>query len=709
MAAFARLALLLAALVVGAAGPPPTPSVDYVETLFGMRFSDAYHWMEAGGPAFDGWLSSQAAYTRDVLDTIPGRAPLLAQLHALNGGETRIGVVVLVNGRWIYEKTRPDDPVPRIYIRPAIGGAERVLIDPAEFNQGRLAAEIDYWSVSPDARFIAYGVSTGGAEVGTLRIRDVDTGADLSESMDRTRYARPGWLDSNSFLYTRLPAPPPGGPQKLTGGQIFLHVLRTDPAADTRLFAPDLVPGQDIQDAFFFRAYTSSDSPAIVVGYDAGLNNTPMTIYVAPRPQPGTAPAWRKVAGFDDDIRGVVLHGDSLYLRTAHASPDQRVVRTPALHPDLAHAQTVVPEGKGQIDSMTTAEDALYVHQDSGGVGLLQRMPWGGTPETVPTPFNGAFVGMTGNPGTPGVVLTMQGWVRSQMVFAYEHEAKRFSDTGLAPPSPVSFADIEGQNLRTQSADGVTVPLTIVAPRGIAHNKRHPALLYAYGAYGATEDPTFNAMRRAWFDHGGIYVVAHVRGGGYLGGEWHQAGRLEKKQNSINDFIAVAKYLVRNGWSSPSTIAAMGVSAGGITVGNALATRPDLFGAVLINVGLVNALRLGALPVGPFNTSEFGSDETEEGVRTLYSIDAYLQLRDGVHYPAAMISTGLLDARVSPWMPGKFAARLQAATTSKQPVLLRVDEIGGHGVGTREQAESELADTYSFILWQAGVPEFQPR
>jgi prolyl oligopeptidase len=708
MPASARSTIAFAALVLAAAGPPPTPTVDYSETLFGMSFADAYHWMEAGGPQFDAWMNGQSAYARRVLDSIPGRVPLLEQLHALDGGETRGGNVVLVNGQWSYAKASPEDPVSRIYARPASGGAERVLIDPSAFDAGPLAAEIDYWSVSPGARYVAYGISLGGAEVGTLRIRSVETGADLPESMDRTRYARPGWLDDNSFLYTRLPAPPPGGAQVLTGGHIFLHVLGTDPVADTQVFAPGKVPGHDVEAEYFFRAYTSPDSPAIVVGYDAGLNSSPMTVFAAARPKPGAVPTWRKVAGFDDEVRGVVVHGDQLYLRTTQGSPRQRIVRTPALQPDLPHARTVVPQGAGTIDAMTTAADALYVHQDSGGIGRLVRLPWNGKPGPVATPVDGAFIGLTANPGTPGVVLSMQGWLRSQTVYEYDPVSKRFDDTGIAPPSAVSFDDIDWLNVRARSSDGTMVPLTIVFPRGTTHDGRHPVLLYTYGAYGMTVDPAFNAMRRAWFDHGGIYAVAHVRGGGYLGQEWHQAGRLEKKQNSINDFIAAAEYLAHERWASPSTIAAMGVSAGGITVGNAIARRPDLFGAFLINVGLVNALRLGAIPIGPFNVGEFGACDTEDGVRILHAIDAYQQLRDGARYPGALISTGLLDTRISSWMPAKFAARLQAANTSGRPVLLRVDDLGGHGGGTREQAESELADTYSFILWQAGVPGFQP-
>jgi prolyl oligopeptidase len=709
MRRFLRAPILIATLVLPAAGPPPTPTVDYTETLFGLTFQDAYNWMEAGGPTFDAWMSGQATYTREVLDAIPGRAPLLERLHALDAGETRVGNVVLVNGQWIYAKAEPNDPVSRIYYRGTSGGAERALIDPAAFDAGPLAAAIDYWSVSPNARYVAYGVSLGGAEVGTLRIRSVETGADLPETIDRTRYARPGWLDDNSFLYSRLPAPPPGGTQVLTGGQIFLHVLGTDPTADTEVFAPGRVPGHDVEAEYFFRPYVSPDSPAVVVGYDVGLSNSPMTLFVAARPKPGEVPRWTKVAGFNDDVRDVVLHGDWLYLQSESGSPRQRIVRTPALHPDLAHAETVVPEGDGTIDSMTTAADALYVHLDAGGLGRLVRLPWDGQPEPVVTPFNGAFMGLTANPGQPGVVLSMQGWLRSQTVFEYDPTAERFTDTEIAPPSPVSFDDIAWDNVRVPSTDGVQVPLTIVFPRGARQDGRRPVLLYAYGAYGVTVDPAFNAMRRAWFDHGGIYAIAHVRGGGYLGEEWHQAGRLEKKQNSISDLITAAEYLVRTRWASPETIAAMGVSAGGIAVGNAVAQRPDLFGAFLINVGLVNALRLGALPIGPFNVGEFGAANTGDGVRLLYAIDAYQQLQDGVAYPAALISTGLLDARISPWMPAKYAARLQAATASRRPALLRVDDLGGHGGGTREQAESELADTYSFILWQSGAPDFQPK
>jgi prolyl oligopeptidase len=703
-----RVACLLATVLLVAAGPPPTPMVEHVDRMFGMTFADPYHWMEDGGSKFDDWLSAQAAYTRSRLDAVPGRAAMLAQLSKLDGGETLVSGATVAGGNFVYSKTRPEDAVAKIFLRPLVGGTERVLVDPSRFDADGQPAQLDYWSISSDGRHIAFGVSVGGAETGTLRIMDVTTGADLPEAIDRTRYARPSWIDNTAFLYSRLPAPAPGGKQQLNGGRVFLHRLGTSVADDVPAFGPGLVAERKLPVDFFFRGVGSVDSSIAVGEYDAGLGNSPKALFIADETKLADHAAWHQIANLDDDIRGVVLHGKTLYLRSAHDAPRQRIVRVSAVKPDLAKAEIVLPEGSGTIASMVAAADALYVQLDEGGIGRLVRIPWGRAPEPIPTPFEGSFMGLNANAAEEGVILRMQGWTRSQTVFRYDPITRQFTDTGIAPPSPVSFADIEWTSVRVQAADGAMVPVSIVAPRGAARDGKHPTILYAYGAYGATLQPTFDAGRRAWFDHGGIYVVVHVRGSGGFGDDWHRAGRLAEKRNSITDFVATADYVVKEGWASKSTLSAWGSSAGGIVIGNAIALRPKLFSAAIIEVGLLNMLRLEYIPIGPFNTGEFGSTETEEGVRMLAAIDAFHQIRDHVAYPGVMVATGRNDARVSPWMPAKFAARLQAATAGPRPVLLRVNDAGGHGGGTREQAQSEEADFYTFLLWQAGEPGFQP-
>ena len=357
---------------------------------------------------------------------------------------------------------------------------------------------------------------------------------------------------------------------------------------------------------------------------------------------------------------------------------------------------------------MVAAADALYVHYSESGFDRLVRVPWDGAAERVATPFEGSFAGLTAVAATPGAVLTMQSWTHSATVFAYDPTHQSFVDTGIAPPSPVSFDDVQSMVLHAPAADGTMIPLSIIAPRAGAHGGRHAVLMYAYGAYGAAVSPSFSAMRRAWLDRGGIYVVVHVRGSGGFGDEWYRAGRLQKKPNSISDFIDAADYLVPTGWATPATLSAVGGSAGEIVIGGAVVTRPELFGGAIVNVGLVNPLRLEQIPIGPLNTGEFGSTRTEEGARMLASIDPYLKLRYGISYPGIMVSTNRNDTRVPPWMPAKFAARLQATTSGPRPVLLRVDPNGGHSFETKEEIETALADAYAFLLWQAGVPEFQP-
>jgi prolyl oligopeptidase len=695
-------------LGLAAAGPPPTPAIDVVETMFGMNFTDRYRWMEAGGPAFDDWLTAQGAYARATLDALPDRQALLEQLHRLNNGETRVAGTQFASGRFIYSKTRPEDAVPKIFVR-APDGVERILIDPAGFDARGEAATIDYWSVSPDGGKVAFGVSLGGAEIGILRVRDVATGADLPEQIDRTRFARPNWIDNARFLYSRLPEAvvvgtggvndDSAGPD-YSGGQVFLHVLGTEATADVPVFGRHSIEQADAAADLLFRGLADPGSSVVVGEIDFGLISSPRGVFVRAKDNLGATPVWRRAVPLEAEVRGVLLHDDMLYLRSALDAPRQRILRIAALAPDLARAETVLPEQSGAITAMAAASDALYVQVDEDGIGKMLRIAWDGTTETLALPFAGAIIDMSAVPGTPGVLVRMQSWTRSPVVYAFDPATGRFTDTGIAPPSPVSYADIGVTEVRAPASDGAAIPLSIVAPRGTVVDGRHPVLLYVYGAYGVPIDPSFSPLRRAWFDRGGVVVVAHVRGSGGFGEDWHEAGRLASKSNSTSDFITAAEYLVRSGWARQGGMAAMGGSAGGIVVGGALAARPELFGAVVIEVGLLNALRLERIPIGPFNTGEFGSADTEDGVRMLYAIDAYLALRDGVNYPGVVISTGRNDTRISPWMPAKFAARLQAANAGSNPILLRVDDKGGHYATTKRQAEEELADYYAFMLAQ---------
>ena len=259
------------------------------------------------------------------------------------------------------------------------------------------------------------------------------------------------------------------------------------------------------------------------------------------------------------------------------------------------------------------------------------------------------------------------------------------------------------------SADGTSIPLSLVYKKGLALDGSHPTLLGGYGSYGITIEPSYAPRALAWLERGGVLAFAHVRGGGEYGEDWHLAGKLLTKNHTWEDFIACGQYLVDNGYTLPTRLGGTGTSAGGITVGRALTERPGLFAAILDRVGSSNPLRAEFTPNGPPNVPEFGTVSDPDGFKALYAMDAYQHVRDGVKYPAVLLTTGINDPRVASWEPAKMAARLQAATTSGKPILLRVDYDAGHGIGsTKAQDAADEADEWSFLLWQFGEPDFQP-
>jgi prolyl oligopeptidase len=309
----------------------------------------------------------------------------------------------------------------------------------------------------------------------------------------------------------------------------------------------------------------------------------------------------------------------------------------------------------------------------------------------------------------PGAIFELAAWTRSSIVYKLDGTSEELVDTGIAPPSPVDFSNVESIEVKVKSTDGAMVPLSIVSQKGISKDGSHPLLLDGYGAYGISLDPAFYPFIKAWIDQGGTFATAHVRGGGEYGEDWHQAGKESTKQHTIDDFLACAQFLVDQKYTSPKLLAGEGTSAGGILIGGAITQRPELFRAALVRVGVVNPVRFETSAGGPANIPEFGTVKTDAGFKALYAMDAYLHVRDGIAYPAVLFTTGVNDPRVPPWAPAKMAARMQKATTSGLPILLRVDYDAGHGLGsTRAQLEADYADEWSFLLWQFGLPAFQP-
>jgi prolyl oligopeptidase len=417
----------------------------------------------------------------------------------------------------------------------------------------------------------------------------------------------------------------------------------------------------------------------------------------------------------EDDITSLDWKGDDVYLLSHKNAPRFQVLHTQFSNPDVAHASIVVPESQVLIKGLAAAADAVYVQQLDGGLGRLVRVPFAGGAEKqvaqpVTLPAEGIVAIAAADERVPGVLLTIDSWTKAQVIYAYDPANGKATDTKLQPLGRFDNpGDLQSLEVKAKSYDGTMVPLSIVFKKGTKLDGSNPTILEGYGAYGITEDPFFDPAFLTWYERGGIFAFAHVRGGGEYGEEWHLAGKKLTKPNTWKDAIACAQYLIDQKYTSSAKLAILGGSAGGIFVGRSITERPDLFAAAFDMVPMSDTVRSEFSPNGPPNVPEFGTVTEADGFKALYEMSAYGHIKDGTPYPAVMVTTGWNDPRVVSWEPGKMAARLQAATSSGKPVLLRVDYDAGHGIGSTKTQRDELyGDIFSFALWQFGVAGFQP-
>jgi prolyl oligopeptidase len=716
------LTLLFAALASAAAlaiePPPQAPVRPVTDDYFGTQVTDNYRYMERlSDPEVQAWMKAQADYTQRLLEQLPGRMSLLNRIHTLYSTDMHIGQLTRRGQRYFYEQTDPDALLPKLYYRDGLAGAAHLLFDPAAQGQaGHAHAALDFYQPSWDGRYVVLGVSTGGSEHSVLHVLEVAAAQMLPEAIDRTDDSVIAWRpDNRSFFYLRYAKPTPQTPpaELLYNGRSYLHVLGSHPDGDgdAVVFGRGVSPAVDVPEGQGTYIVLSPDSSYAVAVANHNMDQNPSTVYVAPLSQvSGSATRWQKVADVEDGVCDFKLRGDQLYLLTQGGAPHFKIVALSLHHPDLRSARTVVPAGSAVIVSFALAKDGLYARERLGvHTQMLRASLDGSGSEVLALPEATNALDPVTDPAEAGVLFSVQGWVHPPSILSYQPGDTAPRDSALLPPSRLDVSPFVAEEVFAVSYDGTRIPLSILHRRDLKLDGSHPTVLRGYGAYGLVYEPVFDPTAIAWLERGGILAIAHIRGGGEYGEEWHHGGFMRTKLNTVFDFIACAQYLVDAHYTAPRYLAANGASAGGITIGGALTWRPQLFGVILDQVGMSDTLRFELEPNGPPNVVEFGSVTTEPGFHALYAMSAYAHVHDGTAYPAVMFLTGANDPRVSPSQMLKMAARVQAATSSRRPVLLRVDYDAGHGIGsTTSQREVTLADMLSFALWQMGDPQFQP-
>ena len=698
---------LLGSATYAQQSPPKAPVHEVTDTYFGQKLVDPYRWMEdSKNPDFVAWMKAQADYTRSRLDALPMRAGFLKRLEELSDTGVRVTGVQRAGGYYFYYRVAPGENDRRLYVREGFKGAERLLLDPDKLSEPGKRYSIDSYNPSFDGKYVSYTISVGGSENGEMRVIETATEKDMGERIDRARFGAGAWLpDNHSFLYNRLQKLAEGAPatELYQKSRVYLHTLGTSPDSDVAVFGYEVNPAIKMETTPLPFAYVPIGSKYVFALVNSGVSPNSEYYFTTVDKLTQTPIPWRKFVSLDDEVANLDLHGDDVYLLTYKNTPRYKVVHLNLAQSDLAKADTIFPASPAVVTAAGAAKDALYVQTLDGGVGKLWRVDYkGGAPQLIKLPYDGtANIGWT-NQMTEGLLFGLTSWTKSSAYFAYNPTTQKATDTTLVPPIPIDMSSIDAVSVKAKSYDGTMVPLVILSKKGLKRDGTNPTLLIGYGAYGIVNtEPAFVSGYLPWLERGGILALAGVRGGGEYGEEWHLAGKQKTKPNTWKDFIACAEYLISEKYTSAAHLSGEGGSAGGILIGNSIAERPDLFGAAVDAVGVNDAVRAETTSNGVPNIPEFGSTKTEEGFKALLAMDAYWKIKDGVKYPAVLLVTGINDPRVEPWMSAKMAARLQTATSSGKPILLRVDYDAGHGFGsTKRQRNEQNADIFAFLFNQ---------
>ncbi len=697
---------------------PPLAQVKPVEDeYFGTKISDPYRYMEnLQDSSVQKWFKAQADYSRKILNSIPGRQALIDKMIEFDGRKSsQISLFVITdNDRYFYLKTTPADETGKLFFRDGYEGKETLLYDTETHSKDTtLKFVISSASASIDGSKVAFDVASNGSESSEIMIMDVNNMKFYPERIDRCWGASPSWLqDGKGFLYNRLQSSDVHRKDRELDSKTYLHLIGTDPSNDKEILSRVKYPELGIKPVDIPVVYYDKDSK-LIFGYLATVDNR-LKVYYAPSSELTKEKInWKQLFKPEDEVYGFQTTDKEMYVYTPKNAPNFKILKTSVMKPDLGTAEVLIPEDNHRkiTNFGVSSEGFYYTLSENGVAAKFMFLPTGEKAvKEIELPFAAgtAYLGTKGFK-FPDVWVSIMGWTSDFQRYRYSSQKNGFNLENLSSTAKYpEYADLIVEELMVPSHDGVKVPLSLVYKKDLKKDGKNPVFFFGYGAYGASMNPFFSPDMLLWTGKGGIFAVAHVRGGGELGDQWRKGGYKTTKPNTWKDLIACAEYLVSEKYTSPKKISIYSGSAGGILIGRAMTERPDLFAVAIPEVGCLNTLRAEESPNGPVNAPEFGTVKDSVECKALIEMDSYLHVKDGVKYPATLITAGMNDPRVIAWQPGKFAARLQAANASDKPILFWTDYAAGHGIGNTKTKDFEnLADLLSFALWQTGNPGYQ--
>jgi prolyl oligopeptidase len=691
---------------------PLTPQRPVTDEYHGVKVTDDYRWLENwDDPAVKQWSAAENARTRDYLDRLPSRAVVKGRLQQLIATSSTAYYDLRFRGGTLFAmKYQPPQQQPLLVAMHSADdpNSAKVIFDP-NTGAGKGSKSVEFYTPSFDGKYVAVALSEGGSEDCSGHIFEVATGKELSEVVPRVNFATAGgsldWkADNTGFFYTRYPQGNERPPEDANFyQQVYFHKLNTDPKQDAYVIGKDFPRIAEIQ------LQTSEDGRWLVAAVGNG-DGGQFEHYVM-----DLSNHWTQVTHFVDGIVSAKFGpDDALYLLSRKDAPRGEIRRLPLTHLDLAQAKVIVPQSSGSgydesdhasIEDFVPTPGHLYVIDIMGGPSRVRVFDDRGNALAAPAIPPISAVGQVVSLGGGDALFYSSTYLDPPAWYRFDAASGKSVRTALYETSPVKFDDAEVIRDFAISKDGTRVPLNIIRRKGAKLDGGNPVLLDGYGGYNVNQKPFFlGPQERLWLDQGGISASANLRGGGEYGEQWHEAGNLTHKQNVFDDFIACAQYLIEHHYTSPAHLAIIGGSNGGLLMGASLTQRPELFRAVVSFVGIYDMLRVELDPNGAFNVTEFGTVKDPDQFKALYGYSPYHHVKDGTAYPAILFLTGENDHRVNPMQSRKMTARLQAATSSDRPILLRTTASAGHGIGTALDEEIEqTADFYSFLFDQLGI------
>lgn len=672
------------------AGYPDARRVEHTDDYFGTTVADPYRWMEdLDSPEVAQWVEAQNALSEPFLTATPGHQAIVDRLTAIWDYE-RYGMPSREGGLYFFSRNDGLQNQSVLYVAESLEEEPRVLLDPNTFSEDAtvaLAGNV----VSPDGRYLAYATSDGGSDWRDWHVLDIATGQEMEDHITFTKFTSVSWLPNESgFFYSRHPVGPDGQGDGQAQVELYFHAMGTDQTQDELVYS--------VEDSESWNPYgtVTEDGRYLVIDIFEGYNANAVYYLDLGVPNGGVV---RILDEWDALYTFLGNQGPVFYFHTNKDAPKNRVVALDIRQPE--RLEEVIPEAEETLEGASLVGGHLVGQYLKDAYSLIRVFDLEGKPiRDVELPGIGSAGGFGGHADDPETFYSFTSYVTPPTIYRYD-VATGESEVFRRAQVDFDSGAYETTQVFYTSKDGTRVPMFITHRVGLELDGMNPTLLYGYGGFNSSQTPGFSVTRAVWMEMGGVLAIANLRGGGEYGEEWHMAGTRTRKQNVFDDFIAAAEYLIKAGYTSPEKLAIQGGSNGGLLVGATMTQRPELFGAALPAVGVLDMLRYHTPSLNARQwSSDYGLSENEEEFRALYAYSPYHNVREGTCYPPTLVTTADHDDRVVPWHSFKFGAALQHAQGCDNPILVRVETRAGHGAGkpTWMQIE-ETADAWAFLKW----------